>query len=174
MHEKNISKERKKYLKILALKKASIIITQLGIVIAFIAIWEIAANKEWIDSFITSQPSRILETFINLSDNHLLMHLWVTCEETLIGFSLGVGIGIVVAVILWWSDFLSKVSEPFLVVLNSLPKVALRTSNNNMGWSRKRGNNYNGTRNFTYCNYNGDIKWIYRYRQRENKNGADL
>ena len=65
------------------------------------------------------------------------MHLWVTCEETLIGFGLGVAIGILVAIILWWSDFLSKVSEPFLVVLNSLPKVALRTNNNNMGWSGK-------------------------------------
>ena len=84
MREKNISKERQKYLRNIALKKTSIILTQLGIVIAFIAIWEIAANKEWIDSFITSQPSRILETFMNLSENQLLMHLWVTCEETLI------------------------------------------------------------------------------------------
>ena len=86
MHEKNISKERQKYLRNIALKKTSIILTQLGIVIAFITIWEIAANKEWIDSFITSQPSRILETFMNLSENQLLMHLWVTCEETLIRF----------------------------------------------------------------------------------------
>ena len=138
MHEKNISKERQKYLRNIALKKASVIVTQLSIVIAFIVIWEIAANKEWIDSFIMSQPSRILKTFMNLSENQLLMHLWVTCKETLIGFSLGVGIGIIVAIILWWSDFLSKVSEPFLVVLNSLPKVALRTSNNNMGWCRSR------------------------------------
>jgi len=84
MREKNISIERQKYLRSIALKKASIIVTQLGIVIAFIAIWEIAANNEWIDSFITSQPSRILETFMNLSENQLLMHLWVTCEETLI------------------------------------------------------------------------------------------
>ena len=84
MHEKNISKERQKYLRNIALKKASVIVTQLSIVIAFIVIWEIAANKEWIDSFIMSQPSRILETFMNLSENQLLMHLWVTCEETLI------------------------------------------------------------------------------------------
>ena len=84
MREKNISKERQIYLRNIALKKASVILTQLGIVIAFIAIWEIAANKEWIDSFIMSQPSRILETFMNLSENQLLMHLWVTCEETLI------------------------------------------------------------------------------------------
>lgn len=86
MREKNISKERQKYLRNIALKKTSIVITQIGIVIAFIAIWEIAANKGIIDSFIMSQPSRILETFMNLSENQLLMHLWVTCEETLIRF----------------------------------------------------------------------------------------
>ena len=102
------------------------------------------------------------------------MHLWVTCEETLIGFALGVGIGIIIAIILWWSDFLSKVSEPFLVVLNSLPKVALRTSNNNLGWSRKRRNNNNGSGNFTYSNHNGNIKWFFRYRQRKNKDGTNF
>lgn len=143
MHEKNISKERKRYLRMKHRKKISIILTQIGIVIIFIAMWEIAANKEWIDSFIMSQPSRIWKTLMNLSENQLLMHLRVTCEETLIGFSLGVAIGIVIAIILWWSKFLSKVSEPFLVVLNSLPKVALRTYNNNMGWGRKRRNNNN-------------------------------
>lgn len=143
MHEKDISKERKKYLKAKKIKKASIIITQIGIIIAFIVMWEIAANKEWIDSFIMSQPSRILKTLMNLSENQLLMHLWVTCEETLIGFSLGVVMGSIIAIILWWSEFLSKVAEPFLVVLNSLPKVALRTNNNNMGRCRKRCNNNN-------------------------------
>ena len=77
MHKKNISKERKKYLRNIAIKKTTVLLTQIGIVIAFIAIWEICARKEIIDSFITSQPSRILETFINLSKNQLLMHLWV-------------------------------------------------------------------------------------------------
>ena len=125
MHKKNISKDRQRYLRKIWIKKTSILLTQIGIVIAFIVIWEISANKGLIDSFITSQPSRILKTFMNLSENRLLMHLWVTCEETLIGFLLGVLIGTVIAMLLWWSDFLSKVSEPFLVVLNSLPKVAL-------------------------------------------------
>lgn len=84
MHEKNISKDRKKYLKQIKLKKISILTTQIGIVIAFIAIWEICANRGLIDSFITSQPSKILKTLMNLSENKLLTHLWVTCEETLI------------------------------------------------------------------------------------------
>lgn len=84
MHEKNISKDRQKYLKQIKLKKFLILATQIGIVIAFITIWEICANRGLIDSFITSQPSKILETLMNLSENKLLTHLWVTCEETLI------------------------------------------------------------------------------------------
>ena len=125
MHKKNISDDRKKYLRKKYIKKISIILTQITILVAFIAIWEIAAEKEIIDSFIMSQPSKILKTFINLSSNDLLMHIQVTCNETLIGFLLGTGIGIIIAIILWCSDFICKVLEPYLVVLNSLPKVAL-------------------------------------------------
>jgi len=62
---------------------------------------------------------------MNLTSNDLLKHIGVTVYETIVGFMLGTILGIVIAIILWWSDFLSKVSEPFLVVLNSLPKVAL-------------------------------------------------
>ena len=75
MHKKNISDDRKKYLRKKYIKKISIILTQITILISFIAIWEIAAEKEIIDSFIMSQPSKILKTFINLSSNDLLMHI---------------------------------------------------------------------------------------------------
>lgn len=121
----NISIERKKYLKKVKLRKIEILATQIIIVIAFIALWEMLAQKGIIDSFITSQPSRIIKTFMNLSSNDLLEHLKITCIETLIGFSLGTILGAIIAIILWWSPFISKVSEPFLVVLNSLPKIAL-------------------------------------------------
>lgn len=120
-----ISKERVRYLRKVKLKKIEIFITQISIIIAFIAIWEILARTGKIDSFITSQPSRILKTFMNLSSNDLLEHLKITCIETFIGFGLGTGIGAIIAIILWWSPFISKVSEPFLVILNSLPKIAL-------------------------------------------------
>ena len=77
------------------------------------------------DSFILSQPSRILETLRNMSQNHLMMHVGVTLYETLTGFVLGVLLGVAIAVVLWWSGFVSRVAEPYLVVLNSLPKSAL-------------------------------------------------
>lgn len=123
--DENISTDRKQYLRKVKLRKIEILFTQIFIVVAFIAIWEILARKGIIDSFITSQPSRIVKTFMNLSSNDLLKHLKITCTETLVGFLLGTFAGAIIAIILWWSPFISKVSEPFLVVLNSLPKVAL-------------------------------------------------
>ena len=125
MKNNEISKERKKYLNKIKLNKFLVILTQLLILIGFLLVWEVLANLEIIDSFITSQPSRIWNTLINLASNNLLMHTKVTLYETLVGFGLGTILGVLIAIILWWSKFLAKVSEPFLVVLNSLPKVAL-------------------------------------------------
>ena len=125
MGDKFISLDRKKYLRKIRINKIAIFMTQIGILIGFIVLWEVLANLKIIDSFITSQPSRILNTFMNLSSNDLFHHLGVTFYETIIGFLAGTFLGICVAIILWLSKFLSKVAEPFLVVLNSLPKVAL-------------------------------------------------
>jgi len=169
-----ISEERKKYLKKIELEKVAIITTQILIVIAFIALWEILANNGVIDSFIMSSPSRIVKTFLNLAQNDLIEHLKVTCLETIIGFLLGTILGALIAIILWWSKFISKVSEPFLVVLNSLPKIALRTCNNYMGRSRNACYNSNGISNIINSNYFRNIKWFYKYRQRINQNGTDI
>ena len=62
---------------------------------------------------------------MNLASNNLLMHTKVTVYETIVGFGFGTILGVGIAIILWWSKFLAKVAEPYLVVLNSLPKVAL-------------------------------------------------
>lgn len=153
MKSKNISNERKQYLGKLKKQKIEVLLAQILIIVGFIALWEFLANKGIIDSFITSKPSRILNTFMNLSQNDLLKHVWVTTYETIVGFLLGTLLGIFIAIILWWSNFFAKVSEPFLVILNSLPKVALRTSNYNLGRSRNSGNYSNGNSNFTCCNY---------------------
>lgn len=122
---KEISSERKEFLAKKKLKRNLVLITQISILLLFLTLWEILANKGVIDNFITSQPSRIFKTFINLGSNNILKHIIVTTKETVIGFLLGTSIGIFIAILLWWNEFLSKVSEPYLVVLNSLPKVAL-------------------------------------------------
>lgn len=164
MKSKNISVERKQYLSNLKRKKIEIFLAQVLIVVGFIIIWEFLANKGIIDSFITSKPSRIVNTFMNLSQNDLLKHVWVTTYETIVGFLLGTILGIFIAIILWWSNFFAKVSEPFLVILNSLPKVALRTCNYNLGRSWNTCNYSNGNCNFPCCNYFRKSKWIFKNR----------
>lgn len=125
MNELNHSQERLNYLKKKAWRKKLVWLCQAGILVVFLASWELAARFGLIDSFILSQPSRILKTYANMAQNDLLMHIGVTVYETLAGFLLGAVLGTGFAIVLWWSSFISKVSEPYLVVLNSLPKIAL-------------------------------------------------
>lgn len=121
----SISPGRAAYLKKTARHKHFVIFTQIFLLVFIIALWEFCANVGIIDSFITSQPSRVLKTFGSLSQNNLLMHFGVTCFETLTGFVLGVIFGTLLAALLWWSETFSEIMEPYLVVLNSLPKIAL-------------------------------------------------
>ena len=123
--QNNISKERKEYLKKTRINKFLVLGTQILVIIFIILSWEVLADNGIIDSFIMSKPSRIVQTFMNLSENDLLKHIGTTCLETIMGFLIGTGLGFFIAIILWWSKFINKVTEPFLVVLNSLPKVAL-------------------------------------------------
>ena len=123
--ETGVSQERREYLARIQTRKRLITITRVTILVLFVGLWEAMARLGIIDSFIMSQPTRILKTIMGFSNNGLLGHVWVTSYETITGFLLGTIIGTAIAVALWWSGFLAKVSEPFLVVLNSLPKVAL-------------------------------------------------
>lgn len=125
MKNENVSEDRKKYLQKQIKDKVLVIIAQIALVLGFIILWEVLANAKIIDSFIMSQPSRIWDTLVNLSSNGLLEHIGITCFETLVGFLSGAVLGVLIAIILWWSKFLSKVFDPFLVILNSLPKTAL-------------------------------------------------
>ena len=121
-----ISKEHKDFLRKVKLRKISILSTQLFILVTFFVLWEVLADAKVLDAFITSQPSRMLKTLQNLyREGDLFYHIRVTCLETVIGFSLGTVIGTAAAIILWWSEFLAKAMEPYLVILNSLPKIAL-------------------------------------------------
>ena len=120
-----LSEVRIKYLRQIKKEKIYVAITRLLLLIGIIALWELAAQLKLIDSFIMSQPSRIVKTFSNMISNGLMMHIGVTCLETVVGFMLGTILGTLIAVVLWWSKFISRVMEPFLVVLNSLPKNSL-------------------------------------------------
>ena len=120
------SLEHKCFLKKLKLNNFLVKITQIIIVILLLGLWEYLARKEIINTFITSSPSKVIETIVNLhTSNNLYNHIWITIYETLISFSLGTILGIIIAIILWSNKFISKVIDPFLTILNSLPKVAL-------------------------------------------------
>ncbi|NSA59317.1 NitT/TauT family transport system permease protein [Clostridium beijerinckii] len=122
----NMSKEHEIYLNKVKKTKRKILITRILILVIFIALWQIAANLKWIDPFLTSSPTRVIESFVSLYEGGgLIKHIAVTCYETILGFSLGTILGALIAVILWWSPFVSKILDPYLVVLNALPKVAL-------------------------------------------------
>ena len=97
---KIISKERKQYLSKIKKHKILVLVTQILVLVGFLALWEILADLNIIDSFITSSPSRILNTFMNLGSNDLLTHIGVTVSETVVGFLIGTILGIVIAITL--------------------------------------------------------------------------
>lgn len=126
MPEALISSERKEYLKRRSRHKRAILLFRSVILIGFFALWEISARLGLIDAFIMSSPSRIVKTVANLyASGDLFLHIGISCLETVIGFLLGTLTGTLIAIALWNSPFLSKVLDPYLVVLNSLPKTAL-------------------------------------------------
>ena len=114
------------YLKNVKKEKRHIFIYQILILIGFLVLWEVLANFHIIDTFLFSKPSSIYELFVKyMSNGQLLHHVWVSVYETLLGLVIGTVLGILIAVALWWSKKLSRILDPFLVVLNALPKTAL-------------------------------------------------
>ena len=96
------------------------------IFILFSALWQIASQLSWIDPLLFSSPSTIVQMLIEkIQDGSLLDHLGLTLFETIISFILGTLLGTLLAVALWWSPMLSKVLDPYLVIFNAMPKVAL-------------------------------------------------
>ena len=103
-----------------------VLFTQIAIIVIFLALWEILTHYKVINSFIFSSPSLIIKTIKDLFlEGNLLSHLATTFVETLIAFILGIVLGLIIAIILYSFKFLAKVIDPFLTLINSLPKVAL-------------------------------------------------
>ncbi|CAM3846025.1 MULTISPECIES: ABC transporter permease [Paenibacillus] len=106
--------------------RSRVLTVQLSLLILFFAWWEAAGRMKWIDVLLFSYPTKI---FSNIWDNIVTGELWghlgITVGETVVGFLLGTLVGTLLAVIIWWSPFLNKVLDPYMVVFNSMPKVAL-------------------------------------------------
>ncbi|HHW08220.1 MAG TPA: ABC transporter permease [Clostridia bacterium] len=120
------NEEHGQYLKALRLEQLKVLATQISLLILLLVFWEVGANRGMIDTFIFSQPSRIWELILEkAADGSLYRHTWVTVLETVVGFCLGTLLGTLLAIVIWASPFLARVLDPYLVVLNSMPKVAL-------------------------------------------------
>lgn len=121
-----MTNEHKLYLKKLKKKNLVIRLLQIGILVLFFGIWELIAHFEIIDPFIISSPSRVTATIVDLiKTNSLFNHLGATLWETVLSFLLATVLGTAVAIVLWWSETVRRVTEPYIIVLNALPKVAL-------------------------------------------------
>lgn len=127
MNKQNtVSLERKRYLT--KLKRTTIVIWTMRLLILtfFLLIWEVCSIYGIIDPFLFSSPSRIIATFKQLySNGDLFLHIGTTLYETILGFLIASIIGTIIAVILWCFESLRKIFEPYIVVLNALPKIAL-------------------------------------------------
>ena len=124
--DKTFSKEHILYVKKAKRESIFVCIMRFAILVFFITLWELLAMLGVIDAFISSSPSRICKTIISLfAENNLTYHIGITLYETTVGFLIAVGLGYLIAILLWWSERLRRILEPYVVVLNSLPKIAL-------------------------------------------------
>jgi NitT/TauT family transport system permease protein len=118
--------EHAEFLMAIKKEKRNIRIVQLLIFLLFFSLWEISSNQGWINPLLFSSPTKIWTLFLDkATDGSLFSHVAVTLGETILGFIMGTLLGTMIAAVLWWSPFLSKVLDPYLVILNAMPKVAL-------------------------------------------------
>lgn len=105
-----------------------VLVCQALALVLFLVMWEVAPRAHWVNPMLTSYPSAIWLVFVDLlgsKDNNILYHTWVTLVETVFGFSISMLLGVLVGLTLWWWEFLYRVIDPFIVIANALPKVAL-------------------------------------------------
>ena len=106
-------------------RKLLITASRIGVLAVFLAVWEILARTQVINPMLTSYPSAVLPTLVELfKTGDLTGHTWITFKATVIGFAISMVLGVLIAALLWWSGFLKKVLDPFLVIANAMPKIA--------------------------------------------------
>ena len=123
---KHYTQEHLLYLRGVKKKNLWINVSRVAILFCLLGLWELSAQLVWVNPFITSSPSRIFRTLVELYTNGTLFyHVGTTLWETLAGFFIAVALGYGIALLLWWSECIRRISEPYFVVLNALPKIAL-------------------------------------------------
>ena len=126
MNESPTSAKRERYLRALHRQRRRVRAWQIAVLAGFFTLWELSCRLGLSDGFLVSCPSRIAATFAGLCrSGDVLVHVGTSCWETAVGFLLGTAVGTLIAVAMWWWPTLSRVLDPYLVVLNALPKTAL-------------------------------------------------
>jgi NitT/TauT family transport system permease protein len=121
-----VSPRHAQFLRAMRLRQIWLIVAQIGVLVVFFGLWHFAAASRLVDPFITSHPAAIVQKLAELvQDGSLSHHVGITLAETLLAFGLGTILGIVLAAMFWWWDFLSDVADPYIVILNATPKIAL-------------------------------------------------
>nr|WP_216857472.1 ABC transporter permease [Paenibacillus tritici] len=107
-------------------RKSQVLMVRSSLLLLFFALWEAGARLRWIDELLFSYPTKVFrQIWSDMLSGSLWPHLGMTVGETVVGFILGTLLGTLLAVVIWWSPFLSAVLDPYMVVFNSMPKVAL-------------------------------------------------
>ena len=107
-------------------RRRAIRLWQIFLLVGLFAVWELTTVLGLSDGFLISSPSRMAVTLWNLCrSGEVLVHIGTSCLETAAGFLAGTLLGTAIAVAMWWSDTLARILDPYLVVLNALPKTAL-------------------------------------------------
>lgn len=124
--EETVSTSQKEYLDKLKKQRTFYTITRIVILVFFLLVWEMCARLGVINDFIFSSPVRIIRTFFSMIKQGILFkHIAVTLFETMVCFVAVIVIGLIFAILMWLSDSFSAIIDPYIVVLNSLPKSAL-------------------------------------------------
>lgn len=114
------------YLRALRGRRRLVLAVQVMLVLAVLALWEVLPRAHLVNPLLTSYPSALWPTFVELlTTGHLMTHIGATVTSAAIGFFLSMAIGVGLASALWWSETVYRVLDPFLVVANAVPKIAL-------------------------------------------------
>lgn len=122
----NFSEERKKYLKKIRNDKITTYVFRSLLLVIIIGLWELLTAVGVLDAFFISSPSRMVNQLVEFfKTGEMWFHIGITLYETVLGFIIATALGTFIAILLWWSEKLRKVLDPYIVVLNALPKIAL-------------------------------------------------
>jgi len=126
MSDVSVSSAQSSYIRAYKFRRIRILLYRFSILFVFLGLWELSAKMQWIDDFIFSSPSKLLDCFYYMTtENDLFYHIGITLFETIISFLLVTLFSLLFTIMLWYSTTLSETLDPYLVILNSLPKSAL-------------------------------------------------